>query len=165
MHIIVTGTPGTGKTTIAKALAHKLKLHYLNEHDFCARNKIGKIDWKTGELVVPIPALQKALQKLLKKEKSLVLEGHLLCEARLPVDLAIVITCNEKLLERRLKKKHYSDEKLLENLHCESIKYCKYRALKNYGKKKVLRMDNSKGIKKTLPLIIKALKKIQQENQ
>lgn len=160
MQIIITGTPGTGKTTLAKALARKLKHLYLNEHEFCRRKGIGRFDKKARELVVPIARLEKALRGLLKKEKNLVLEGHLLCEARLPVDAAVALSCGEKELEKRLRKQGYNEEKILDNLCCEALQYCWRRAKKNFAGK-ALRVDNSKGIKKSLPIIIRALKNIQ----
>jgi len=158
MRIIITGTPGTGKTTAGKALARRLKGKYVNEHSFCLRHGIGKIDGKSRELVVDAKQLEKALKKSLAKEKNFVLEGHLVCETKVPADLIVVLSCGPKELEKRLGKKGYSDEKALDNLHCESTQYCLKKATANYGKRLVLRADNSKGIKKTLALIIKAIK-------
>jgi adenylate kinase len=161
MKILITGTPGAGKTTTAKALAKKLGYKYLNEHDFCRQKKIGKTDKKTKELVVPIPALQKQLCKLMKKEKNIVIEGHLLCETRLDADTIIVLSCNKKELEKRLRAKKYSEEKVFDNLFCETEQYCLTLAKKNFPEKKLIAVDNSKGIKKSLPLIIKQLKDLQ----
>ena len=47
MRIIITGTPGTGKTAIAEILGRKIKHKALNEKDFCGKKRIGKIDKKT----------------------------------------------------------------------------------------------------------------------
>lgn len=159
MRIIVTGTPGTGKTTIAKALAKRTRHAYINEHSFCLQHCIGEIDKKSRELIVDTKELEKALKRVLAKEKDFVLEGHLVCETKLPVDLVVVLGCDETLLDKRLKKKRYSDEKVLDNLHCESANYCLKKALENFGKARVLRVDSSKGIKKTLSLISKAFGK------
>ncbi len=159
MRIIITGTPGVGKTTIAKALAQKLKCKCINEHEFCEKNKIGKLDKHSGELVVQLRALQKSLKRVLEKEKDFVLEGHLVCEASLPADLVVVLTCKAAVLEKRLKRKGYSDEKTFDNLFCEQTEYCYKMAVKVFGKKRVLRVENSKGIKKTLPNILRALEK------
>lgn len=160
MRIIITGTPGTGKTTAAKALAKRYKSKYINEHELCIGRGIGRIDKKSKELVVLLAELQKAAKKVLVKEKDFVLEGHLVCEIRLPVDLVVVLTCNPKTLEKRLEQKAYSDEKILDNLHCENTQYCFKKALETFGKARVLRVDNSKGLKKTLSIISKALAKL-----
>ncbi len=160
MRIIITGTPGTGKTTVAKALAKRHKSKYINEQELCIGQGIGLIDKKNKELVVPLSELQKALKRVLAKEKDFFLEGHLVCEIKIPIDLVVVLTCNPATLEKRLKKKGYVAEKVLDNLHCENIRYCFKKALKNFGKKRVLRVDNNKGIKKTLFIISKALAKL-----
>ena len=105
MKLIITGTPGTGKTAVAKELARKLGWKVINERKFCLKKKIGKME--KGELEVPIGKLGKELRKEFKKSKNLILEGHLLCETKLAADLAIVLHAGPKILEERLREKEY----------------------------------------------------------
>lgn len=157
MQIILTGTPGTGKTTLAKALARKLSYKYLNERDFCEQKKIGRTDRKTKEIIVPINSLQMAVCKLFEKDKNIVIEGHLLCETKLKADLVVVLTCKQQVLEKRLQARKYSAEKVLDNLFCETENYCLNFAKKNFPAERLLVVDNSDGIKKSLPLIIRTV--------
>jgi adenylate kinase len=157
MQLLITGTPGTGKTTVSKQLAAKLGYAYLNEMDFSVKNQIGAWDTTENELVVPLDKLETALEKELKKQKKTVLEGHLLCEITLPVDLVIVLTVNPELLETRLETKQYKAEKLMDNLFCEGIEYCKKHAERNYSKARVVAIKNEKDINETLSNIMELL--------
>ncbi|MEM0359896.1 MAG: AAA family ATPase [Candidatus Diapherotrites archaeon] len=158
MKLILTGSPGTGKTTIAKKLAKKLGLTHINEKDLALKKGIGKWDHKNAELVIPLPALKKAAALELKKHKDIILEGHIWCEIKLPVDAVILLRVHPELLEARLSTRRYSAEKTQENVFCEGIDYCKKHALRNYGNKKIIEVKNEKGIKETLSNILIKLK-------
>ncbi|MDO8428016.1 MAG: AAA family ATPase [Candidatus Diapherotrites archaeon] len=159
MRLLITGTPGTGKTTIARALAKELKLKYFNEMEVSVKQNIGHWDTVENELVVPLPKLKKALEKQVKGLKNYVIEGHMVCEIKLPVDLAIVLQVHPELLEQRLEYKQYKMEKLLDNVFCEGIEYCKKHALRKYGTKKVVCVQNNNSIKETLGKILLVLGK------
>jgi adenylate kinase len=158
MRIIITGTPGTGKTTIAELLGKKIKHKVVNEKEFCEKKKIGRIDKKTQELVVPIKKFEKEMNKLLARKKNIIVEGHLLCEAKLKADLAIVLRMPPDLLELRLRERRYPEFMIQDNVLCEGIDYCKKHALRNYPNKKVIEIHNKKTIKETMHNILQAIK-------
>lgn len=157
MKLIITGTPGTGKTSIAKALSKSLKVKVLNEKDFINAQKLGKLDEKTGEIEVDVKELEKKLNLWLGKQKNAIVEGHLLCETRLKADLVIVLRAEPKFLEKRLAKRNYKQEKILDNLFAEQNGYCLKKAQKNYGRKKTVEVFSSKSIKETSSIILKEL--------
>ncbi|MDP6671202.1 MAG: AAA family ATPase [archaeon] len=159
MRIIITGSPGVGKTSISKALGKGLKYKVVNEKAFAVENGIGKWDSKNEELVVPLGKLQKALNQALEKEKDLIVEGHLLCETKLKVDAVIVLRLHPELLQARLGERSYSAEKIQDNVFCEGIDYCKKHVLRRYPAKKVLEVDCKKTIKETTAHILRELKK------
>lgn len=159
MRIVITGTPGTGKTALAKQLAKHFNCRMINDGAFAKKNKIGKWDAKIKEREIPIPKLTQKLNQTLKKNSNLILEGHLLCECRLrPVDAVIVLTCPQDKLQKRLKKRKYSDIKRLDNLWAERNLYCLKKTLKNHPKNAVFRVNGAETLKTVCKLILSKLK-------
>ena len=100
-------------------------LEILNEKEFAVQKGIGEWDTEENELVVPLPKLRKELTALLKKEKNIVLEGHLLCEIKLGANFVVLLRVHPEILELRLQAKKYPEEKIQDNVFCEGIDYCK----------------------------------------
>lgn len=142
MQLIITGTPGTGKTTLAKKLGEKLGLKVINEKDFAMQNKIGKFN-DANELEIPIPLFEKKANAFLKKNKNIIFEGHVICEAKLNADYVLLVTINPEELETRLESRHYSLEKIMDNVFCEGIQYCKKHAERKYPNKKIIEIKSA----------------------
>lgn len=170
--IIVTGTPGTGKTTLSKKLAKKLNFHYLDVNNAIKKYDISEgYDRKRKTKIVDIKKLNKALikeinnynkktfkkyneklnsnknnKKIVKNIKNgVIIDSHL--SHYLPkryVDLCVVTKCNLKELKNRLKKKKYSKDKVKENLDAEIFDICFNEAKEN--KHKILVVDTTKSI-------------------
>ncbi len=157
MKILITGSVGTEKKEISKRIGKKLKFPVIHELEFCKKKRIGRKEKK--ELVVPLEKLKKEMLKEIKKHKNLIIEGHLLCEIRLPVQKIFLIRSNLKLLEKRLKKRKYSDEKILDNLFCEETNYCGKKLLKKYKKSLIFEVKSEKNLNNTVKKIIKRVKK------
>lgn len=156
MRIIVTGTPGTGKTAVAKLLGKRLKCRVINEHDFCMGKKIGRFEH--GELVVPLGKFQKALNAELKKRRNIIAEGHLLCEIKLNADAAILLRLHPELLEARLERRGYNAEKIQDNVFCEGIDYCKKHLNRNYRRSRIIEVSAHGTAKETANIIFNKLK-------
>jgi len=136
--IVITGSVGTGKTTIAKLLAERLKMKVIHVSDFVKKKHIySKI--VDGELIVKMNELKKELNKL----NNVILESHLLCEFKLSDAIVIVLRCRPEILEERLKKRAYSEDKIRENLEAEALDYCSIKAVENYGDSRVYEIDVS----------------------
>ncbi|NUN11278.1 AAA family ATPase [Candidatus Micrarchaeota archaeon] len=136
MNILITGTPGTGKTFFAKELSKKLGLELV---DVTALVKEKKIYKKQGrELEVDL----KKLKKELEKKDDCIIESHLLCEFSLGKEV-IVLRCNPKELEKRLNARNYSKKKVLDNVLLEALDYCLIKSEENYAT--VRQLDNTRG--------------------
>lgn len=128
--IIVTGTPGTGKTRIAKSLSKLFNYVYIDVNKIINKNKniVVGYDKKRKSKIVDEKKLSRLLIEYIKEKKAdgAVVDSHL--SHYLPkkyVDLCIVTKCsNLKLLERRLKRRGYSKEKIRENLDSEIFQIC-----------------------------------------
>jgi adenylate kinase len=142
MKILITGTPGCGKTTLAKGLSKKLKCDYINEKDFALKNTIGEFN-EENELEIPIKLFEKRMNSYLKLKKNIIIEGHTLCEMKLKVDLVILIKIDPEELQTRLEQRNYSDVKIMDNVFCEGIEYCNKKLKKNYNKFFVINSKNS----------------------
>lgn len=126
--IIVTGTPGTGKTTISKQLAKNLNFHYLGVNKLIKEHNISEgYDIKRDTEIVDTRKLNILLIKEINNHKNegIIIDSHL--SHYLPkryVDLCIVAKCDLKELETRLRKKNYSRAKIKENLDSEIFDIC-----------------------------------------
>jgi len=135
MRIVITGTPGTGKTKVAGKLAKILKIKLISLRDIVNKEKIFRI--KNREKIADLKALDRKLKSLLKNEKDFVAEGHLACEIRMPADYVFVLRTHPDELKKRLSGRKYRKEKLNENIMCELLDYCPQRVLKVYGIKPI----------------------------
>ncbi|MFH1895063.1 MAG: signal peptidase I [archaeon] len=154
MNIVITGTPGTGKTAIAKKLGKKLKFEVINEKDFALKTKTGKKKGK--EVEIDTKEFRKKLNALLEKKTRTIIEGHVLCEMKIKADMVFLLRTKPEIIEKRLRKKGYNEVKIQDNVFCEETGYCREKCLKNY--KKVIEIKNEKSLNSSLQEIIKKIK-------
>ncbi len=140
--LLLVGTPGVGKTTLAQSIAKPLHAQIISEKAFVRQHRLG--EWnttQTNEYEVDIFRYQKKMNAFLHTtpNRNIIIEGHLGCEGRLNVKGVIILTCPLSALESRLRKrKGYSELKIQDNLFCEEQKYCQNQAKKNYSGKPIL---------------------------
>ena len=137
MRIILTGTPGTGKSAVAGELATKLGLKLFRITDIVKqRMRLGR----THE--VDLRKLASIL-RFLRSERDYIVEGHLACELKLPADVLIVLRTRPDVLRKRMAKRGYGKGKIEENLMAEMLDYCTQRVDSVY-KKRALELDTTR---------------------
>ncbi|MFH1106347.1 MAG: AAA family ATPase [Candidatus Micrarchaeota archaeon] len=156
MRLVITGTPATGKTTLAKAIADKAGAELVKINEFVKRNGLGK-KVQGGETEVEPAVLEKALNRELEGKRSYVVEGHLACECRLRADAVVVLRCDPAKLRLRYRKRGYAAAKAKDNLLAEALDYCLVRAETIYGRSMVLQLDATR--KRTAEGVLAALAK------
>jgi len=120
MIIALTGTPGTGKTSVSKILHDKgFEIVDLNkvacEKDFL----IGR-DEKRDSEVVDVERFDKYVKKNYSERDIVFIEGHL-SHLLKNADKVIVLRCHPDELRKNLTKKGWKEKKIKENLEAEIL--------------------------------------------
>ena len=149
--IIVTGTPGTGKTILSKKLAKLMNFYYADVNKIIFRYKLSEgYDKKRQTKIIDVNKLNKKLiseikdfKKQNKKYNGIIIDSHL--SHYLPrkyADFCIVTKCDIKELNKRLKKKKFHDSKIKENIEAEIFDVCLNEAKER--RHKIITIDTTK---------------------
>ncbi len=82
----ITGTPGTGKTTLARSLKRRLKnVELISANDVAVSQHLYSGKDPDGAKLVDTRRLEKWLNKRVSasKRSTVILDGHLLCEMKI----------------------------------------------------------------------------------
>ncbi len=162
--ILVTGTPGVGKTTISQILAAKLDAIYIGVTELVKKEKlIIGIDDVRRTLVADTEKVSKRLQEILENsEGSIVIEGHYVVDVvpKKVVENVFVLRRDPAELKDVLEKRGFEGKKLWENLTAEILDVCLVDALSACGNDKVCEIDVSgKTVEAVVEEIILVLEK------
>ncbi|MBI2144050.1 AAA family ATPase [Candidatus Woesearchaeota archaeon] len=162
--LLMTGTPGTGKTTLAKKLSLLLGYTYFDVNSFIKDAHIySSYDRKRRSYVVDTAELASELLKVSEKamktgQKGIIFDSHL--SHYLPsrhADLCLVTTCSLKKLRQRLLRKGYAAAKVRENLDAEIFDTCASEAAESGHK--TLKFDTTKAKNSDVVSLAAKLKK------
>ncbi len=124
MNILITGIPGAGKTTIAKAIAEKLGQIYFSEKDLLRKGDY-KLETECGTdvKVVDLKKFSNSVNSALVKinsKKGVVLDGlvlpYVIANLKIKLNFIFVLKLNASIITARLKKRKYPEVKILDNL-------------------------------------------------
>lgn len=156
--IIVSGTPGTGKTTISKKVSKLLNFEYVDVNKIIKKeNLCESYDKKRDCMIVDENKLQKNLSEYIKKSRrNLIIDSHMsyFIPSKL-VNLCIITSCTIEKLRPRLEKRKYSKSKIKENLESEIFNVCLEEA--KQAKHTILEISTSE--KLDYSELIKSIKK------
>lgn len=161
LRFVITGNPGVGKHTTAKIIAEKINADIIDINDVAIDNNATGKKTDLG-LDVDVKRLVRLLEKQLKAERDLVIVGHLAPYVLKPVGISLVAVLRRSPyeLEKTLKKRGYSVDKVRENVASEILGTSLYDSLKTFGKRKVAEFDTTgKTPKETADEILAALQK------
>ena len=144
MIVALTGTPGTGKTTVSKQLQTEgytvLALNEMaKEH-----NLLLDYDKERDTYEVNIDGLNKHIKEQLKtiEYDTIFLEGHVSHLLELS-ELVIILRCHPNVLKKRLSAKSWSENKILENLEAEAVDSITIECVNNYKQDKIFEVDTT----------------------
>ena len=137
MIILITGTPGVGKTTVSSILVEKIDACLVNINELVNEKHLYTgIDEERGYKIVDLDALFNEINEIIGNvdgpDKHIIVEGHLshLFENS---DLVIVLRANPDVLCDRMKTKGWGAAKIRENIEAEAIDICSYEAFEIHG--------------------------------
>ncbi len=148
MLVVVTGTPGVGKTAASSLLAEKLGGVYIDINKFALENDlVVDYDEHRKTFVVDVDALRQKLSEevggLLRKHSVVVAESHLAQHVVKGFEVRVVFVlrrCPLELVEV-LRGRGYSEEKVWENVEAELLDVCLVEALEAFGRNILYEID------------------------
>ncbi|MGC8556502.1 MULTISPECIES: AAA family ATPase [Fervidicoccus] len=159
---IITGTPGTGKTTILKNLEKELKENALmiDAGELAIKEDlIFAYDCLRKSLVIDIEALKEEINKIIElaSEDLIVISSHYPCIAdKNKVERVIVLRTSPEKLYDRLKNRGWEKRKIEENIDSEELSVILLEAKSCYGNK-VIEINTDDDIATTMKKIFEAL--------
>jgi adenylate kinase len=138
--IIITGTPGTGKTSVSKILADKLSIPLIAVNDLVDQKHIYTgYNRDKGYKEVDLDDLSEELKHVVEasENKGLIIEGHLSHHFKYDelIDNVIILRARPDILTKRLKTRNWSDSKIHENIEAEALDICTFEAVERYDNK------------------------------
>jgi len=138
---IITGSPGTGKHTIAKLISSKLNLEIIDINKIAISN--GVFEKNNGTLDVDVYKLKKIINKM--DSENSILVGHLAPYVISPknVEMAVVLRKSPYKLQSTYKKRRYSSKKSLENIGSEILGIVHHDTVHEFGREKTFQIDTT----------------------
>ena len=164
--VAITGTPGTGKTTISDIVAEKLGFAHVDVSRLIKSDvKRYGLGWdeERKTIIANIPETRKKVQELVRENKEknqgFVIDGHFSPEVCKP-DLVIVLRCPPKKLYKRLRtRKNYAETSVKENVEAECIDSCFVHAQQSSGKAaRIIEIETSGSVIEDSEKVVRAIK-------
>lgn len=130
----LTGTPGTGKTSISKLL----KTEVIHLSNYYKESSEGKTD--SGEWLINLDIINKIIADL--KFDDVFYDGHT-SHTLDNLDLVIILRCDPLILRDRLTLRNYSEEKMAENLEAEALNVIYGEAMEYISKERIFQLDTT----------------------
>jgi adenylate kinase len=145
--VIVTGTPGVGKSSISALLAARLNGLHVDLADLVKDEGLHcGFDTERGTLIADESRVSERVSQIIgRSEGYVIVDGHIAIgvvdSAR--VLLVLVLRRNPDELREVLKKKGFKERKVAENVAAEVLDVCLVDAVEAYGQKQICEVDVS----------------------
>ncbi|MEM0368835.1 MAG: adenylate kinase family protein [Desulfurococcaceae archaeon] len=144
--IIVAGTPGTGKTTVARAISEKCGLRIINLSELAMeKGYITAYDESRSTYIIDEDKLVNDILNLAKSS-----EEHVLVQTHYPeiiprdiVDRVFILRTHPLILEKRLLERGWSRRKINENVMAEILGVVASNAVNAFGSELIYEIDTS----------------------
>jgi adenylate kinase len=158
MKVSLTGTPGTGKTSISKILREKgFKVLDLNKIAVDSGFVIKK-DKKRNSKIIDIEKLNKFIEENYSEKDLVIIEGHL-SHLLKTTDKVIILRCRPDKIKEYLSRRNWTKEKIKENVEAEILDIILCESLDLHPKNNVFEIDVSNlSIQDAADIIINLIK-------
>ena len=160
--ILISGTPGTGKTTVSSLLSRELHGEHIDLTHLVKEMGLSQ-GWDDirATTIADLKALRIAVVKILDdSKKPVIIDGHYSPDivSREKVTLIIVLRRAPWVLREDLRARGYSPIKIRENVEAELLGTCLVDALATQDTRKICEIDTTRmDPKETVKLIIAIL--------
>jgi len=130
MLVGITGTPGTGKTSVTELLESRTSYRVIHINELIREEKLySEVDAQRDCVVADMDRVDRRVREMADSDDITILDSHL---SHHIADSVIVLRTHPDILRERLEKRRYSPEKIQENLEaealdiilCESAEWC-----------------------------------------
>ncbi len=153
--IIITGTPGVGKTELARSLAKETRSEFLNLSELVKKERLHKrFDKSSQSYIIDERKLKRWLDRYIYEhpKTGVVFDTHSI-GSFLPAGkgmIALVLRLDPVLLYNRLRERKWTKRKAWENVESEIIDVSLYEASKYLGKENVYEIDTTRKTRSTV---------------
>ncbi len=149
--VIITGTPGTGKTIVSQKICQISNARSISLNDLVIEEDlIINYDNKRDTNVINKKKIINRVERLIKEQKNrdydyLIIESHFSdLVPNLYIDYAVILRCHPDELIVRLRKKEYTDAKIMENVQSEILGNCMNYLIQKKLKNPLIEIDTTK---------------------
>jgi len=130
-NIIISGTPGCGKTSVAKEITNFLQAKIISLNELAISDKVSfEYDEERKTYIVDfeifLPYVLKKIDEIKQADPPfLIIESHF--SDIIPekfIDYGFILRCDPDELYKRLELKNYTSEKIIENIQAEILGNC-----------------------------------------
>jgi adenylate kinase len=145
--LVITGTPGVGKSSVSRALALKLNAVNVNLSALVELEglSVGR-DTKRDTQIVNTKEVSRHVKELISRTRGLVIvEGHSAMDvvAKEDVLLAFVLRRSPDQLRTVLRRRGFDENKVAENVAAEILDICLFDTVKAFGQGKTCELETS----------------------
>jgi adenylate kinase len=145
--LVLTGTPGVGKSSVASLLASRLDGVHVNLSELVKSKGLDcGLDRKRETLIANTRSVSKQVEEIVARSDGyIVVEGHFAGDVIKAEDafLVLVLRRNPDELRKVLRARGFKESKVVENVAAEILDTCLSDAVEAYGEEKVCEVDVS----------------------
>lgn len=143
--ILVTGTPGVGKTAVSRLLASKLDAVHIDLAELVKREElISGVDKVRETLIADTDRVSKRIQEIMREsEGDVIIDGHYAVDvvSAKNIHVVFVLRRDPDELKGFMEDRGFKERKLWENLAAEILDVCLWDAVSACGSDKVCEID------------------------